>query len=74
MSDQAGLVKLLADTGLGVPTLGTGMAAGEDGLTFAHHDPAIRAQAVARDRGAHPSGCVHRLGRDHRANLGTDGR
>ena len=46
--DQAGLVKLLADTGLAVPTLGTGMAAGEDGLTFAHHDPAIRAQAVVR--------------------------
>ena len=46
--DQADLLKLLADSGLGVPTLGTGMAAGEDGLTFAHHDPAIRAEAVAR--------------------------
>ena len=46
--DRAGLLKLLADTGLGVPTLGTGMAAGEDGLTFAHLDPVIRAQAVAR--------------------------
>jgi sugar phosphate isomerase/epimerase len=46
--DPPGLLKLLADTGLGVPTLGTGMAAGEDGLTFAHDDPAVARQAVAR--------------------------
>ncbi len=46
--DRAGLLKLMADTGLSVPTLGTGMAAGQDGLTFAQHDPEIRTQAVAR--------------------------
>jgi sugar phosphate isomerase/epimerase len=34
--------------GLGVPTIGTGMAAGEDGLTFTDPDPAIRRRAVAR--------------------------
>lgn len=34
--------------GLGVPTLGTGMAAGEDGLTFTDPDPAVRQRAVAR--------------------------
>ncbi len=49
--DQAGLQRLLAGTGLGMPTLGTGMAAGEDGLTFAHPDPAVRGQAVTRIEG-----------------------
>jgi sugar phosphate isomerase/epimerase len=34
--------------GLGVPTIGTGMAAGEDGLTFTDPDPAVRQRAVAR--------------------------
>jgi sugar phosphate isomerase/epimerase len=34
--------------GLGVPTIGTGMAAGEDGLTFTDPDPEIRQRAVAR--------------------------
>ena len=34
--------------GLGVPTIGTGMAAGEDGLTFTDPDPVVRQRAVAR--------------------------
>jgi sugar phosphate isomerase/epimerase len=34
--------------GLGVPTIGTGMAAGEDGLTFTDPDSEIRRRAVAR--------------------------
>lgn len=33
---------------LGVPTIGTGMAAGEDGLTFTDRDPEVRRRAVAR--------------------------
>lgn len=47
----ADLRTLIAGTGLGVPTLGTGMAAGEDGLTFAHPDQAVRSQAVGRIEG-----------------------
>ncbi len=34
--------------GLGVPTIGTGMAAGEDGLTFTDPNPSVRRRAVAR--------------------------
>ena len=34
--------------GLGVPTIGTGMAAGEDGLTFSDPDSEVRRRAVAR--------------------------
>ncbi len=41
---------LQARYGLGIPTLGTGMAAGEDGLTFSDPDPEVRRQAVARAR------------------------
>ncbi|MFB3825593.1 MAG: TIM barrel protein [Bryobacteraceae bacterium] len=45
------LVKRLAeDYGLGIPTLGTGMAAA-DGLSFSHPDPHVRARAVDRVRG-----------------------
>jgi 5-keto-L-gluconate epimerase len=36
------------DLGLRIPTLGTGLAAGLDGLSFAHPDPALRRQAVDR--------------------------
>ncbi len=43
--------RLMAETGLGVPTLGTGMAAVVDGLTFADPRPEIRAAAVERIRG-----------------------
>jgi sugar phosphate isomerase/epimerase len=46
--DRAAVRKLASDYGLGIPILGTGMAAGEDGLTFADHDPEIRRQAVER--------------------------
>jgi sugar phosphate isomerase/epimerase len=42
--------RLMADYGLGVPTLGTGMAAG-DGLSFAHADAGVRARTVERVRG-----------------------
>lgn len=48
--DSATVRDLQARYGLGVPTLGTGMAAGEDGLTFSDPDPEIRQQAVARTR------------------------
>lgn len=42
-------VKKLADKyGLGIPTLGTGMAATQEGLTFSHPDPNIRRRAVMR--------------------------
>ena len=44
------LVGLSEDHGLHVPTLGTGMAAGMDGLTFPHPDPEVRRRAVARVR------------------------
>ncbi len=40
--------QLIQRYGLAVPTLGTGMAAGQDGLTFANPDAAIRQGAIAR--------------------------
>jgi sugar phosphate isomerase/epimerase len=46
--DWAAVRKLSTEYGLGVPTLGTGMAAGEDGLTFPDPDPDIRRRAVER--------------------------
>ncbi len=45
--DGEALAGLARELGLGVPTLGTGMAAGE-GLTFSHPDPEVRRRAVAR--------------------------
>jgi len=42
--------RLMADYGLAVPTLGTGMAAG-DGLSFAHPDAEVRARTIERVRG-----------------------
>ena len=46
---DAGTVKrLMQRYRLGVPTLGTGMAAGEDSLTFANPDADIRRRAVER--------------------------
>ena len=42
--------KLCLEYGLGVPTLGTGMAAGEEGLTFSDPNPDIRHKAVERIR------------------------
>jgi sugar phosphate isomerase/epimerase len=46
--NAAAVKALIARTGLSVPTLGTGMAAAEDGLTFADDDPEVRQQAVSR--------------------------
>jgi sugar phosphate isomerase/epimerase len=42
--------RLMSDYGLGVPTLGTGMAAG-DGLSLSHADAEVRARTVERVRG-----------------------
>ena len=46
--DRAAVKKLMKRYSLGVPTLGTGMAAGEEGLTFADLNPAVRQRAVER--------------------------
>jgi len=43
--------RLIADYGLGVPTLGTGMAATQDGLMLADPRAEVRAQALERLRG-----------------------
>jgi sugar phosphate isomerase/epimerase len=48
--DLAVVKRLMADYGLGVPTLGTGMAAA-DGLSFCDPRPEVRAQTVERVRG-----------------------
>lgn len=50
--DLSCVKQLMADYQLQVPTLGTGMAAGEDGLTFADPDAAVCVRAVER-------GCAH---------------
>ncbi|MGE5673398.1 MAG: 5-keto-L-gluconate epimerase [Mycobacterium leprae] len=47
----AELLELLAATGLPVPALGTGQVYGEDRLSFADPDPAVRRAAVTRVRG-----------------------
>ncbi|MBI2843300.1 MAG: sugar phosphate isomerase/epimerase [Armatimonadetes bacterium] len=49
--DRAALLKLMKNYTLFVPTLGTGMAAGEDGLTFSDPNPEVRRAAVERVRG-----------------------
>ncbi len=46
--DAEAVIKLKAKYELGIPTLGTGMIAGEDGLTLSNPDPAVRRQAIAR--------------------------
>lgn len=46
--NRAAVERLMSDYGLQVPALGTGMAAGEDGLTFADTNPDIRRRAVDR--------------------------
>ena len=48
--DHLGVRELCRSRGLIVPTLGTGMAAGREGLTFSDPDPAVRAGAVERIR------------------------
>jgi sugar phosphate isomerase/epimerase len=42
------LARVIADHGLVVPAIGTGQAWGEEGLSLADPDPAIRAAALAR--------------------------
>jgi sugar phosphate isomerase/epimerase len=49
--DAATVRRLIADYGLAVPTLGTGMAATEDGLTFSDPRAEVRARAIERLRG-----------------------
>jgi len=49
--DAGEVRRLAADYGLGIPTLGTGLAAGQDGLTFADPRAEVRAQTVQRVRG-----------------------
>lgn len=48
--DRIAVSELARSYGLGVPTLGTGMAAGREGLSFSDSDPTIRARAVQRIR------------------------
>ena len=45
--DRAAVAEMAQRLGLGIPTLGTGMAVAE-GLTFADPDPEVRRRAVAR--------------------------
>ncbi|MEK7409564.1 MAG: sugar phosphate isomerase/epimerase family protein [Acidobacteriota bacterium] len=49
--DVTTVKRLAAEYGLGVPTLGTGMAAAIDGLTFSDPDAEVRARSVERVRG-----------------------
>jgi len=48
--DLALVKRLSREYGLGIPTLGTGMAAAE-GLSLAHTEAAVRGRAVERVRG-----------------------
>jgi sugar phosphate isomerase/epimerase len=49
--DRVAVNELQRRHGLFIPTLGTGMAAGMEGLSFSDSDPAVRARAVERIRG-----------------------
>jgi 5-keto-L-gluconate epimerase len=46
--DARSVAALVARHGISVPTLGTGLAAGMDGLSFCNPDPAVRRGAVDR--------------------------
>jgi len=46
--DADAVIKLKNKYELGIPTLGTGMIAGEDGLTLSNPDPVVRRRAIAR--------------------------
>ncbi len=46
--DRREILALTSRYGIEVPTLGTGLAAGIDGLTFASPDPTVRQRAVER--------------------------
>jgi 5-keto-L-gluconate epimerase len=60
--DRHAVRELAQRHGLGVPTLGTGMAAGREGLAFSDADPAIRARAVQRILGQIDLASVLRAG------------
>ena len=45
------IIELAARHGVQVPTLGTGLAAGIDGLSFSNPDPSVRRAAVERVKG-----------------------
>ena len=49
--DVKAVKRLAAEYGLAVPTLGTGMTATKDGLTFADPSPEVRERAIERLRG-----------------------
>ena len=49
--DETRALQLLARYGLEVPTLGTGLAWGQDGLSFANPEAQVRRQAVERVKG-----------------------
>lgn len=49
--DADALARVVERTGLGVPTIGTGMMAGMDRLTFSDPDPAVRRRALERIQG-----------------------
>ncbi|MBN1542954.1 sugar phosphate isomerase/epimerase [candidate division KSB1 bacterium] len=48
--DRELLKRLLRETGLDVPAIGTGQAYGEEGLSFTHPDASVRQKAVERIR------------------------
>jgi len=48
--DRSAVADLARRHNLGLPTLGTGMAAGREGLAFSDPDPEVRARAVQRIR------------------------
>lgn len=49
--DGSAVARMVERTGLGVPTIGTGMMAGMDHLTFSDPDPAMRRLALERVQG-----------------------
>jgi sugar phosphate isomerase/epimerase len=49
--DRAEVRELERSRSLGVPTLGTGMAAGKEGLALSDPDPAVNARTIERIRG-----------------------
>jgi len=49
--DRAAVQSMMAQYGLGVPMIGTGMAAAEDGLTFTDPNETVRRRAVERMAG-----------------------
>lgn len=46
--DQDAIIKTVRDAGMDIPAIGTGLAWGEEGLSFTDPDPEIREKAVQR--------------------------